>query len=118
MTEKNSKHLILMSFDNYKLYVKSYKILRSAKVSEMPAFSDSQAFCYMGFGHEQIKVTALIDKSRLNEIHYVLNNYMQSNSYAVEIDGMSIGKCVLTSYEVCGSEDNYIYEVSISMCKP
>lgn len=118
MTEMNSKHLILMSFNNYKFYVKSYKILRSAKISEMPAFSDSQEFCHMGCGHEQIKVTALIEKSKLNEIHYVLNSYMQPNLYAVEIDEASIGKCVLTSYEICGSEDNYIYEISMSLFKP
>lgn len=118
MTEKNSKHLILMSFGSYSFYIKNYKIFRSAKVSGIPAFNNAQEFCYMGYGNEQIKVTALIDKGRMSEMYFMLNNFKQPNSYAVEIDGISAGDYVLTSYEICGSEENYIYEVAISFCKP
>lgn len=115
MTEKNSKHLITMSFNNYKFYVKKYKIFRSAKVSQIPVFNNAQEFCYMGYGNEQMKVTALIDKSRISEMHFVLNNFKQPNSYSVQIDGFSAGSYIITSYEICGSEENYIYEVELSL---
>ena len=117
MTEKNSKHLITMSFDGYIFYVKNYKIFRTAKVSQIPAFHDAQEFCYMGYGTEQMNVTALIDKNRINEIYSMLNSFKQPNAKFVEIDGINAGNYMLTSYEICGSEENYIYEVVISLCK-
>ena len=116
MTEKNSKHLITMSFDGYNFYIKNYKIFRTAKVSQIPAFNNAQEFCYMGYGNEQIKVTALIDKNRINEIYFMLNNFKLPNSKSVEIDGIDVGKYVVTSYEICGSEENYIYEVVMTLC--
>lgn len=117
MTEKNSKHHIIMSFNDYNFYVKNYKIFRSAKVSEIPAYNAAQQFCYMGYGNEQIKLTALIDKSRISEIYFIVNNFKQPNPYSVQIDGLSVGNYIITSYEICGSEENYIYEVELSLYK-
>lgn len=118
MTENNSKHLILLSISNYKFYISSYKVSRSTKILDIPTFKDQQKCCYMGYGHEQMQVKALIDQSRLYETHFMLNSLKSSEMRNVTIEGKALGQYMLTDYEICGSEDNYIYEVSISMCRP
>lgn len=115
MTEKNSKHIIYMTLNGYKLNVKDYKLFRKAKVSEISTFSQIRELGYMGFEHLQLNVNALIDKSRLNEALHMLSSYMNINSYTVVIDGISIGHFILTGYEICGSEDDYIYKVSLTL---
>lgn len=117
MDEINSKHLILLDIDGYTFYVKNYKIFRSAKVSEISAFNDAQASCYMGYGSERISVRTLVDKNRMTEIYSMLNRFKNPSLYDITLDGMSIGSYMLTDYEICGSEDEYVYEISISMCK-
>lgn len=117
MTEKNSKHFICICIDNYNYYVDSYKIFRSAKVSEISTFNDSQETCYMGYGREQIKVKALIDKSRLYETQFMLNTLKYPTPREVTIDGISFGQYIIADYEICAASDSFIYEVSLSMYK-
>ena len=116
MTENNSKHIILMSFGTYKIYIRDYKLSRKARVSEISAFTSKRELCYMGYEHLQLSAAALIDKSRLSEIIFMLNGFMNSNSYSVVIDGVNVGNYILTDYEICGSEDDHIYKVTLTMC--
>lgn len=117
MTEKNSKHSICVSIDNYQYYVDSFKIFRFAKVSEISTFNDSREACYMGYGREQIKLKALIDKSRLEETQFMLNTFKSPTQRDINIDGTYFGKYIVADYEICASSDSFIYEVSISMYK-
>lgn len=116
MKENNSKHMIIMTFGTYKFYIKDYKLLRKAKVSEISAFMNKRELCYMGYGHLQLTATALIDKSRQGEMISVLANFMNSTANSVVIEGANIGSFILTDYEICASEDDYIYKVSLTMC--
>ncbi len=117
MTENNSKHLITMNFGSYKLYIKDYKLFRSVKVSELSAFMSKKELCYTGFEHVRLEVTALIDKSRFGELSVSLESFVGQQSYSVVIDGSNIGNFYLTGYEICGSEDDYIYKASLSFCR-
>lgn len=117
MTENNSKHTIFMYYDYYKFYIRDFKLLRSAKVTEIPAFTDEKQYCYQGLEHERIKATAMIDKSRLTNFLSELNYFIGSNSREVVIDDISYGYFMLTDYEICISQDNYLYEVSMSFFK-
>ncbi len=115
MTEKNSKHTIFMYLGGYKLYVKDYRLFRKAKVSEVSTFSQVKELCYMGFEHLQLHVNALIDKSRLNETMHMISSFLNMNAHSVTIDNSSIGNYVLTDYEICGSNEDYIYKVSLTL---
>lgn len=116
MTENNSKHLIEMTLGSYKLYLKDYKLFRSANVSEIPAFTSKREFCYTGFEHLQVKVTAMVEKRRLSEVYSTFNGLIGSTPYSVTIDGINIGNHIITDYEISGSEDNYLYKISLSLC--
>ena len=84
MKETNSKHTIDMTIGTYKLYIKEYKILGSAKTAE---------------------------------INMIFNSYLHSSSFNVVIEGISFGNCIMTDYEICGCEDDYVYKVSLTLCK-
>lgn len=116
MTQNNSKHLIKMSFGNYDLYIKDYKISQAAKVSEISSFNNKKQFCYSGFEHSRVKVTALIEKSKFNHLVAVFKSFMGSTPYSVTIDEVFIGSYIITEYEISGSEDDYLYKVSLSLC--
>lgn len=117
MTEKNSKHTIFMYYDFFKFYIKDFKLLRSAKVAEIPTFTDEKQYCFQGLEHERIKATAMIDKSRITTLLTELNNFIGSNTREVIIDDVSYGYFMLTNYEICISQDDYVYEVSLTFYK-
>lgn len=106
-----------MNYDYYAFYIKDFKLLRSAKVTEIPAFTDEKQYCYQGLEHERIKATAMIDKSRITSLLTELNNFIGSNTKEVIIDDVSYGYFMLTDYEICISQDDYLYEVSLTFCK-
>lgn len=116
MTENNSKHKITMSLNSYTFSIKDYKLSRSTKVSEVSKFTNNTELCYMGYKHLRLHATALIEKSRVSEVMNVLSSILSPNSNSVVIDGMNIGKFILTDYEICGSEDDFLYNVSLSLC--
>ncbi len=116
MTEKNSKHLIAMNVDTFKFYVKDYKIFRSAKTSEITTFSKQRGICYLGFGPKRIKATAIADKERLNQLIMVLNDFIVTDSHSVSVEELSLGNYRLIDYEICGSDEDYIYEVKLNLC--
>ncbi len=117
MDETNAKHRISVSIDGYVFYVNSYKISRSSEIKEIPAFSTAKASAYMGYGHERLEVKAFMDRSRLNELYFIINGFKGSGEHTVEIDGLSVGNFMLVGYEYCGNEDKYIYDVSLSLYK-
>lgn len=116
MTEKNSKHLISMSVDTYTFYIKDYKLFRTAKTSEISTFTDERKLCYLGYGKKQINAVALIDKEGLSQINMVLNDFMVTGSHSVIIEGENLGKYILTGYEIDGSDEDYIYKVTLTLC--
>ena len=116
MTEKNSKHLIAMNVDSFKFYVKEYKILRSVKTSEITTFVKQREIGYLGYGPIKIRATAIVDKERLNLLNKALNDFIVTDSHSVSIEGISFGDYRMTDYEICGSEDDYIYEVKLNLC--
>ncbi len=117
MTENNSKNTIIMYYDYYNLYIKDFKVSRSAKVTEISTFTDEKQFCYQGYEHQRLKATALIDKSRISDILIVLNSFIGNISKNIIINDIDYGSYLLTDYEICVSEDDYLYEVSLSFIK-
>lgn len=119
MTEKNSKNTIIMYYDYYNLYIKDFKVSRSVKVSEIPTFTKEKQYCYQGYEHQKIKATALIDKSRISNLLIIFDNFIfEGSEKSIVIDGIDYGRYWLTDYEVCVSEDDYIYEVALTFFKP
>ncbi len=116
MTEKNSKHLIAMTVDTYKFYLKDYKLFRSAKVSEISTFTKRKELRYLGYGYKRINATAIVDKERLTQLNMVLDDFMITDSHSVVVEGLNLGNYIITDYEICGSDDDYIYEVKLNLC--
>lgn len=104
-----------MTIDGYKLYVKDYKLFRSAKMYEIPTFSSKMEFCYRGFEHLKLKATAMIEQRRLNELNSRFGSLIGPASHSVTIDELNIGNYVIEEYEISGSEDDYLYKVSLSL---
>ena len=116
MTETNSKHSIIMTIDSYRFHIKEYKICGSIKTAEVATFTNQRELCNLGIGCKKINAITMIDKSRLSEINMILNSNMHTGPSIVVIEGISLGNCIITDYEICGSEDDYIYKVSLTLC--
>lgn len=117
MKETNSKHTIDMTIGTYKLYIKEYKIFGSAKTAELATFTNQRELCHLGIGCRKIKAATIVDKAKLSEINMIFNSYLHSSSFNVVIEGISFGNCIMTDYEICGCEDDYVYKVSLTLCK-